>query len=239
MYKTIMPKNKRLIIVMPVYNEEQIIKKVVSDWLKIAKKYNGKLLIINDGSMDKTKKIINQIKNINLIKINQKNEGHGKTLVNGYKYAVKKNFSYIFQVDSDNQFSSSDFIKLWKKKDLYDFQVGYRIKRYDPNTRLLITRVLRIIILLLFQVIIKDSNSPFRLINKFALNKFMKEGHTKTVVPNIFLSIFCYKKFKCRTVNVSHLERLTGVVWIMKFKLLKFCMTSFYELIKFRILFKR
>ena len=237
MYKTIMLKNKRLIIVMPVYNEEQIIKKVVLDWLKIAKKYDGKLLIINDGSTDRTKKILNDIKNINLIKIHQKNSGHGKTLINGYRYALRKKFNYIFQVDSDNQFSSSDFIKLWKKKDIYDFQVGYRIKRYDPNTRLLITRVLRIIILFLFHIYIKDSNSPFRLINKFALSRFMKKGHTKTVVPNIFLSIFCYKKFKCRTVNVNHLERLTGVVWIMKFKLLKFCMTSFYELFKFRIIF--
>lgn len=235
MYKTNMIKNKRLIIVMPVYNEEQIIKEVALDWLKIVKKYNGNLLIINDGSTDKTKKVISTIKDIKLIKINQKNLGHGETLIKGYKYALKKKYDYIFQVDSDNQFSSLDFIKLWKKKDQYDFQVGYRVKRHDPNTRLFITRILRMIILILFQVFIKDSNSPFRLMNKNVLSKFIKEGHTKTIVPNIFLSIFCYKKFKCRTVNVTHLERLTGVVWIMKFKLLKFCMASFYELLKFRI----
>ena len=80
------------------------------------------------------------------------------------------------------------------EKNKYDFQVGYRVKRYDPNTRLLITRILRIIIYLLFQVTIKDSNSPFRLINYTALNKFIKTGNSETVVPNIFLSIFCYKK---------------------------------------------
>ena len=219
---------------MPVYNEEQIIKKVASDWLKVAKTHKGHLLIINDGSKDQTFKILKKINRKNLILINQKNSGHGKTVVNGYKYAIKNKYKFIFQVDSDNQFSTKDFKKFWIDRNRFDFQVGYRLKRYDPNTRLIITRILRFIIFSLFQVVIKDSNSPFRLINNKALKKFISRGHTNTIVPNIFLSIFCYKQFKCRTLNVVHLERLTGVVWIMKFKLLKFCLESFYEVIKFK-----
>ena len=234
-----MKKNKNLIIVMPVYNEDQIIKEVIFDWLKIAKKYKGNLLVINDGSKDKTKDIINKIKDTSLLIINQKNSGHGKTVVNGYKYAIKNNYKFIFQVDSDNQFSTKDFKKFWVNRKKYDFQVGYRIKRYDPNTRLLITRILRFIIFTLFQVLIKDSNSPFRLINYNVLKSFIKKGHTSTVVPNIFLSIFCFKHYNCRTVNVTHLERLTGVVWIVKFKLIKFCLESFYELVKFRLIFNK
>ena len=58
-----MTKNKTFLIVMPVYNEEQIIREAIFDWLKIANKYKGQLLVINDGSKDKTKNIIENIKN--------------------------------------------------------------------------------------------------------------------------------------------------------------------------------
>ncbi len=51
-----------LIIVIPVYNEEQVINKVVHDWLKTIRNLDAKLLIINDGSKDKTLKILKGIK---------------------------------------------------------------------------------------------------------------------------------------------------------------------------------
>ena len=46
-----------LVIIMPTFNEEKIIKKVVKDWLTVTKKINCKILIVNDGSTDKTLKI--------------------------------------------------------------------------------------------------------------------------------------------------------------------------------------
>ena len=52
-------KNKlELIVVIPVFNEEQIIKNVIKKWLKELKNINFKMIIINDGSTDNTKEII-------------------------------------------------------------------------------------------------------------------------------------------------------------------------------------
>ena len=46
-----------LSVIVPVYNEEDIIEKVIYDWLTVAKKFNGFLIIINDGSSDNSLKI--------------------------------------------------------------------------------------------------------------------------------------------------------------------------------------
>ena len=49
-------KNKlELIVVIPVFNEEQIIKNVIKKWLKKLENINFKIIIINDGSTDKTR----------------------------------------------------------------------------------------------------------------------------------------------------------------------------------------
>ena len=55
-------KNKQLAIIIPVYNEQDIIKKVINDWLFIVKKFNGFLIVVNDGSSDNSLSIIREIK---------------------------------------------------------------------------------------------------------------------------------------------------------------------------------
>ena len=43
-------KKKQLGIIIPVYNEQEIIEKVINDWSFVAKKFDGSLIVINDGS---------------------------------------------------------------------------------------------------------------------------------------------------------------------------------------------
>lgn len=135
---------KKLALIIPVYNEEEIIKKIVNDWKNILAKKTFDLIIVNDGSKDKTKLILDSLKKINNIKIlNKKNGGHGDAILLGYRYAIKKNYKFIFQVDSDNQFSSLDFKKLWIKRDKdYDLILGYRKDRKDSKIRLFLSKII-------------------------------------------------------------------------------------------------
>ena len=51
------------------------------------------------------------------------------SVIKGYKYAVDNNYSYIFQTDSDDQFSPTDFEKFWSKRnrlDEFDIILGSR-----------------------------------------------------------------------------------------------------------------
>ena len=83
---------KELAIVIPVYNEEENIEKVLNDWKKILDKKIFDIIIINDGSKDKTKFILDKIKkkNSHIKVLNKKNGGHGESIFLGYKMAVNK-----------------------------------------------------------------------------------------------------------------------------------------------------
>ena len=143
-------KSEKLSIIIPTFNEEKIIKKVIQDWIKVTKKINSKIIVINDGSTDQTLRILKKINYKKLIILNQKNAGHGPALLKGYNYALKTKTDYIFQVDSDNQFFASDFKKFWKNRKNYDLVLGFRKKRFDDNIRLIITKICRYLILLVF-----------------------------------------------------------------------------------------
>ena len=79
--------------------------------------------------------------------LNKKNSGHGPTITYGYKTALGLKPEFIFQVDSDDQFNTSDFKKFWKNRYNYDFIIGHRLIRNDPFHRLIVTRFLKLLIL--------------------------------------------------------------------------------------------
>ena len=144
-------KNKLdLILVIPVFNEEKIIKEVIKNWLKALKKINFKIIIVNDGSRDNSKKVIKSILSNKIKLLNKKNSGHGPTITYGYKMALKLKPNFIFQVDSDDQFYTSDFKTFWSKRYNYDFIIGHRLIRNDPFHRLVVTRLLKLLILTFF-----------------------------------------------------------------------------------------
>ena len=107
-----------LIVVIPVFNEEKIISKVIEQTLLGTKGIKKKIILINDGSKDNTLREINKYKeNEDIIIIDKSNEGHGPTLIRGYKEAIKYNPKFIFQIDSDNQIKFSEFSKIYQLKD--------------------------------------------------------------------------------------------------------------------------
>ena len=54
-------------IVIPIFNEEEIVLDIINKALIFAKGYKSKIILINDGSNDSTKKILSKIKNKRII----------------------------------------------------------------------------------------------------------------------------------------------------------------------------
>ena len=61
------------------------------------------------------------------------------------------NTDYIFQVDTDNQFFASDF-KNFGIVENFDLIIGFRKQRFDDNIRLVITKIWRFLILIIFDL---------------------------------------------------------------------------------------
>ncbi len=232
-----------LSIVMPAYNEQDCIEKVVHNWTSFLKNrfpgQNTTLIVINDGSKDNTKVLLDKLQRevTHLTVVNQKNGGHGNAVVNGYRKALELNSEYVFQTDSDDQFVSDDFDKLWAKKDQSQFILGYREVRHDAGVRLFITKFLRGTISLVYGAFIMDSNIPFRLIRGSFLKKLMDQlPNPEPFAPNIFLSVMAKKSGQeTFDIPITHKDRETGEVSIVKWNLWKVCIRSFKELLRFRM----
>ncbi|HEY9178728.1 MAG TPA: glycosyltransferase family 2 protein [Flavipsychrobacter sp.] len=230
---------KLLGVVIPVYNEEECITEVITSWDSFMQNYIGDkyiILVMDDGSKDKTPQITDALANQfgNLRVVHQKNGGHGNAVLNGYNKILEYNTEWVFQVDSDNQFLPEDFPSLWEERHGSRFILGYRRKRYDDFNRLIITRIVRAFNFILFRCYIPDSNIPYRLIKTDYLSKLLKVLPDQPFAPNIFLSVLaCRDGNDTKNIPVTHKERETGQVSIIKLKLLKVCMRSAKELFNF------
>jgi dolichol-phosphate mannosyltransferase len=226
---------------MPAYNEEGCIEDVVVGWIaEFDRRFQNDFLVVvvNDGSKDKTGQILDSIskKNPRLVVHHKKNGGHGSALLTGYAKALEFSPDYIFQVDSDSQFIPESFEKLWDKIPSSSFILGYRKSRYDAFHRLVITRILRMLLWLAYGVWIIDSNVPYRLIKGDYLKKLLDVMPSNVFAPNIFLSVLAAKdgqQLFC--VPVTHKNRETGEVSIVRWKLIKVCLRCARELLSFRL----
>ena len=100
-------------VVIPTYNNENTLNKVVSDALNII---DGASLVIvvNDGSTDNTTNILNSLKGqIELVSY-QKNKGKGFALRMGFKRATELGYERVITLDSDGQHFPSDIPSILK-----------------------------------------------------------------------------------------------------------------------------
>jgi glycosyltransferase involved in cell wall biosynthesis len=84
-----------MLIIIPAYNEESDIGRVVRQCVKY-----GPVLVIDDGSMDLT---ATEAIAAGAHVICQENRGYGEALQTGYRYALKNGHDVVVQLDADGQ----------------------------------------------------------------------------------------------------------------------------------------
>ena len=202
-----------LAVIIPVYNEERNIIKLLNDWDKTIRrnyKKKYKLILINDGSTDGTDKAIRSFKKRNLIYIVQKNAGHGNACLTGYKLAIKLKFKMILQIDSDNQCDPNYFKSFLKLSRHNKIIFGYRISREDGLIRLIFSRILSTLIFIKTFVFIRDANVPYRLIDNMTLSKVINKIPKEVMLKNVYLSYLLKKDYKIKWININFKDRYYG-----------------------------
>lgn len=96
--------DNKVLVVIPTYNNERTIAKVITD----VRLYADNILVVNDGSTDDTREVINST-NVESITY-EKNRGKGYAIRQSFKYAVRKGFDYVLTIDSDGQHYASDMV---------------------------------------------------------------------------------------------------------------------------------
>jgi dolichol-phosphate mannosyltransferase len=189
-----------LYIVIPAYNEEENISKLIDEWYPIVKRHNGnnrsRLLIVDDGSRDKTADIVkDKLKGRPLLELLQKkNGGHGSALITGYRYAISKKPDFIFQTDSDRQTLPSEFEGFWRWRKKYEAIIGKRSQRQDGSSRVFASNILRLLIFFIFRRNVPDANTPYRLMRRSALREALSYLDRDESIPNVMISIVFAKE---------------------------------------------
>jgi glycosyltransferase involved in cell wall biosynthesis len=90
-------------VIVPTYNNQKTLQKVLDAVLQ----YTQNVIIVNDGSTDKTSEILKQYSKCTQIH-HPKNLGKGRALRNGFRKAIELKFEYAISIDSDGQHFASD-----------------------------------------------------------------------------------------------------------------------------------
>lgn len=93
-------------IIIPTYNNEKTLRRVVLEIMSIVPKES--IIIVNDGSTDSTREILNEFENQVLILTNEQNKGKGFSLRKGFKKAIELGFENAITIDSDGQHYPED-----------------------------------------------------------------------------------------------------------------------------------
>ena len=187
-----------LAIILPVYNEQASVRKVVLEWFQEIENWteNFSFLCLNDGSTDDTLKILSRLRNqldARLEILSHSNRGHGQTCLEGYRIACKRNIPHILQIDSDGQCDPQYFFRFWRLRDKFEVIYGIRKTREDGWRRVLASLVLKTVLFATQQVHCADANVPYRLIRTEKLLPILNKIPPDFFLANVALAILLKK----------------------------------------------
>ncbi len=104
---------KDLLIIMPAYNEEENIGSVLEQLEKPEIAAIADVLVMNDHSSDRTNMLVKKRKHALVTHVF--NLGYGGGLRLGYKYAIRRKYRYIIQMDADGQHDVCNIPVIYKE----------------------------------------------------------------------------------------------------------------------------
>ena len=188
------------LIIIPTYNEEENIEKLIKQIFSFEKEFD--VLVVDDRSPDKTSQIIKQLqeefpKRL-FLEEREGKMGLGTAYIHGFKWALAKKYSFIFEMDADFSHNPKDLIRLYKevKDKNADMAIG---SRYVKGVNIV--------------------NWPMsRLLMSFFASKYVK-FITGIPVHDSTAGFKCYKRKVLETIDLDKIKFVGYAFQIeMKFK---------------------
>jgi dolichol-phosphate mannosyltransferase len=207
----------QLLIVMPVYNEQASVRKVVLEWFHEVANWTEDFvfLAINDGSTDGTAQILLRLRDQlgpRFEILDQTNKGHGQSCLVGYREACRRDIPFVFQIDSDGQCDPQYFFRFWREREKFDVIYGHRKKREDGWRRVVASQVLRAALLLGARINCVDANVPYRLMRTSNLDKTLNRIPQDFFLANVALAVLLRRDRAWRhgSIPIRFRERYGG-----------------------------
>lgn len=203
-----------LSVFFPAYNEEKNLKPTVEKALKVLKTLglrDYEVLIVVDGSTDKTPQVASKLQKDNkCVRIirHEVNKGYGEALKSGF---YNSRFPWIVFTDADGQFDFSEITKLLAKADVADVIVGFRMNRQDSILRKIFGWGWTLLANILLGIGVSDVDCAFKLIKKKVIDTIptLRSGRGGMISPEL-LAKAKKEGFMITEVGVHHYPRVSG-----------------------------
>lgn len=93
-----MSKRMKYLTALPVYNEEKYLCEVLSE----VRKHSSDILVVDDGSTDRTSEVLGRIEGIAVV-THENNQGYGAALRSAFSYATRHGYDCLVTIDCDGQ----------------------------------------------------------------------------------------------------------------------------------------
>ena len=215
--KTTLPFDKSLVII-PTYNEINNIRPMTETIFDLYSSIS--LLVVDDtstdGTTEKIKELQTKYSRLHLIERKGK-RGLGPAYITGFKWALEKNFLYIFQIDCDFSHDPKQIVELLDTAQTHDLVIGSRytggIRIINwPFRRLFLSYFASIYIRTIMGLPLKDPTGGFKCfsrkaLEKLELDKIFSNGYSFQLELNYKIWI---KNMKIKEIPIIFYERREG-----------------------------
>lgn len=230
---------KKTLLILPTYNEKANLENLVREIIAFLP--NAEILLVDDASPDGTGKLAEELaKKIKQLQVLHRHRklGLGSAYLDGFRYALSKDYQSVIQMDADFSHSPSALPGLVKELDSSDCVIGSRyvegggIKGWSWH-RLLLSRCANFYCRTILKVPIRDLTGGFRAVRREVLKALqLDEIRSQGYAFQIELNWRIFRKgFSIKEIPITFSERAGGkskfgfptilealwVVWKLKF----------------------
>jgi dolichol-phosphate mannosyltransferase len=230
--------NPELSVVMPVYNEANVIEDVVAELKRDVCDHlaRSEIVLVNDASTDETPRILDRLAHEDpRVKVfhAESNGGHGPAL---RRALDESRGDWIFQIDSDGQQIPQEFWSLWRGRGHADLVMGMRRIHRNGRHRVIVSAMARWFNRLLGGGNIRDVNVPFKLVKRPVWEDLRNEIPQRPVAPSLLLAVgAAVRGWRVDQVGITHLPRRHGPSTVDLRVLARLTAGALTELLAFRI----
>jgi glycosyltransferase involved in cell wall biosynthesis len=202
---------RSLSVVLPAYNEEQVIASTLLTVLDILDSWclDSEILVVNDGSTDQTGAIVTALaeahSQICLI-THPTNLGYGASLASGFRASTKE---LTFFMDADGQFDIRALRLFFPFIDEYDAVLGYRINRQDSWLRKFNAWGWNVLVRHVLDIQVRDIDCAFKLFHTDFLQDLSLETGGALINAELLYKLK-QGSSTYREIGVPHLPRQGG-----------------------------
>lgn len=170
--------SSKSLIIIPTYNERENVNAIIDAILNLDNDFN--LLIVDDNSPDGTANIVRGLQNRYQGRLHLESRkgklGLGTAYIFGFKWALKRDYNFIFEMDADFSHDPNDLPKLLKacSEDNADLAIGSRYSNGVnvvnwPMSRVLLSYFASKYVRLITRMPIHDTTAGFKCYRRSVL----------------------------------------------------------------------